>query len=57
MPRIVVMVDEFHMLLDPPGQDCGRCCPATGRLSRDAVLYGVHIILASPDHLRDRRPR
>jgi S-DNA-T family DNA segregation ATPase FtsK/SpoIIIE len=47
MPRIVVMVDEFHLLFDPPDKTAEDAAQLLEALARRGRSYGVHIILAS----------
>ena len=47
MPRIAVIVDEFHMLLDPPDKTAEDAAQLLEALARRGRSYGVHIILAS----------
>lgn len=48
MPRIVLVVDEFHLLLEDAGDKVGaRAAKLLEQVVRRGRSYGVHVILAS----------
>ncbi|WP_404290728.1 FtsK/SpoIIIE domain-containing protein [Glutamicibacter arilaitensis] len=47
MPRIVVMIDEFHMMFDPNDKTAEEAAQLLEGLARRGRSYGVHLILAS----------
>nr|WP_254701006.1 FtsK/SpoIIIE domain-containing protein [Curtobacterium pusillum] len=47
MPRIVVVVDEFHMLFDPADETADRGARVLEAIARRGRSYGVHLVLAS----------
>lgn len=47
MPRIVLIVDEFHMLLDPNDRTAEAAAQLLEAIARRGRSYGVHLILAS----------
>lgn len=47
MPRIVVIVDEFHMLFDPNDKTAERAAQLLEAIARKGRAYGIHLILAS----------
>lgn len=47
MPRIVVMVDEFHMMFDPNDKTAEEAAQLLEGIARRGRSYGVHLILAS----------
>ena len=47
MPRIVVMIDEFHLLFEPSDQTSEEAARRLEALARRGRSYGVHLILAS----------
>ncbi len=47
MPRIAVVIDEFHVLLDQDDETTSRAITALDRLSRKGRAYGIHLVLAS----------
>ncbi|TFB71879.1 hypothetical protein E3O06_11500 [Cryobacterium glaciale] len=47
MPRIVVIVDEFHRLFDPAGTLADAAASLLEAIARRGRSYGVHVILAS----------
>lgn len=47
MPRIVLIVDEFHMLFDPADRTADEAAQLLETLARKGRSYGVHIVLAS----------
>lgn len=47
MPRIVVVIDEFHMLFDPNDQLAEAAAQLLEAIARRGRSYGVHLILAS----------
>lgn len=48
MPRIVLIVDEFHLLLEDEGDKVGaRAAKLLEQVVRRGRSYGVHVILAS----------
>lgn len=47
MPRIVVVVDEFHMLFDPNDKTAEQAAQLLEAIARRGRSYGVHLVLAS----------
>jgi len=47
MPRIVAMVDEFHMMFDPNDKTAEEAAQLLEGIARRGRSYGVHLILAS----------
>ncbi|MFC4245347.1 FtsK/SpoIIIE domain-containing protein [Gryllotalpicola reticulitermitis] len=47
MPRIVIVVDEFHMLFDPNDKTAEAAAQLLEAIARRGRSYGVHLILAS----------
>lgn len=47
MPRIVVMVDEFHMMFEPNDKTAEEAAQLLEGIARRGRSYGVHLILAS----------
>ncbi|UVJ38043.1 FtsK/SpoIIIE domain-containing protein [Arthrobacter sp. CJ23] len=47
MPRIVVMIDEFHLLFDPADEIADEAARLLEAIARRGRSYGVHLILAS----------
>lgn len=47
MPRIVLMVDEFHRLFEPTGTLADSAAALLEAIARRGRSYGVHLILAS----------
>lgn len=47
MPRIVVIVDEFHLLFDPADKTAEEAAQVLEAIARRGRSYGVHLILAS----------
>jgi len=46
-PRIVVMIDEFHMLFDPNDKTAEEAAQLLEAIARRGRSYGIHLILAS----------
>lgn len=47
MPRILVVIDEFHKLFDGEENWSDRALKSLVRLAREGRAYGIHLILAS----------
>lgn len=47
MPRIVVVIDEFHLLFDPNDDTASESARLLERVARLGRAYGIHLILAS----------
>jgi DNA segregation ATPase FtsK/SpoIIIE, S-DNA-T family len=47
MPRIVVVIDEFHVLFTGNDRIAGQAAAALEELARKGRSYGIHLILAS----------
>lgn len=47
MPRIVVIVDEFHMMFDPNENTADEAAQLLEEIARQGRSYGVHLVLAS----------
>jgi DNA segregation ATPase FtsK/SpoIIIE, S-DNA-T family len=47
MPRIVIVIDEFHMLFDPNDKTAETAAQLLEAIARRGRSYGVHLILAS----------
>lgn len=47
MPRILVIIDEFHMLFDPNDATAEQAAQLLEAISRRGRSYGVHLVLAS----------
>lgn len=47
MPRIVTIIDEFHVLFEEGDQLTDRAVQLLERLARRGRAYGIHLILAS----------
>ncbi|MDT0197336.1 FtsK/SpoIIIE domain-containing protein [Arthrobacter sp. AB6] len=47
MPRIVVVIDEFHMLFEPNDKTSEAAAQLLEAIARRGRSYGVHLILAS----------
>lgn len=47
MPRIVVVIDEFHVLFTGNDQVAAQAAAALEELARKGRSYGIHLILAS----------
>ncbi|MEV7769900.1 FtsK/SpoIIIE domain-containing protein [Microbacterium sp. NPDC086615] len=47
MPRIIVMVDEFHMMFDPNDKIADEAAQLLEGIARRGRSYGIHLILAS----------
>lgn len=47
MPRIVTIIDEFHVLFEDDDQLADRAAQLLERLARRGRAYGIHLVLAS----------
>ncbi|UVS77335.1 Type VII secretion system protein EccCa1 [Actinokineospora sp. UTMC 2448] len=47
MPRIVAVIDEFHVLFEEDDPTTDRAVQLLERLSRRGRAYGIHLVLAS----------
>lgn len=47
IPRIVVVIDEFHLLFEPMDETAEEAAEMLERVARLGRSYGVHLILAS----------
>ncbi len=47
MPRIVVVIDEFHLLFDPNDKTAEAAAQLLEAIARRGRSYGIHLILAS----------
>lgn len=47
MPRIVVMVDEFHMMFEPNDKTAEDAAQLLEGIARRGRSYGIHLVLAS----------
>lgn len=47
MPRIVLVIDEFHMMFDPNDKTAEQAAQLLEAIARRGRSYGVHLVLAS----------
>lgn len=47
VPRLVLVIDEFHVLFDGDGDGVDECIALLEGLAKQGRAYGIHLILAS----------